>query len=613
MRIILVEFLWQTKKIISNKGFFEKDVIVSLDVESSYILKANKIPYFETYQFCNHKELWKKYKEITDRTIKITELLDEALWSTNKRYKDLNWKFFNDYHYCLKISFDQLFYYSELISRLIERFNPSEIIVADTKENLIDDNSFLIDTKISVIKYLLKTLKGDSSKIKISFVLPDQNERSIFLFFTDFKNLIKKKLKNTYYKINFLTNYYLSKPIYLSIKCFEIDRYKKLYPSESRFFLNYRHNNSRREKNIEDLNFKNFIDYLRNKTHFFDLIRHKNISFELIFYEILAKLIQQLNFLLDEYENAKGIINRIKPKCVIFQTMAPFDSAIVAFRKNCIDYKIPFVTWVHGGYGLNYSISPYDITDFRFCKNHISYGSFLKDLIEDNRNILKQLKIYKDHKIFPVGSCRLDYDNIKKNSKKILKTGNKRTVLFFYGNIIMKNHFYFGCNREKYETSFWELHYDVLCLLKKYQNKYNIIFKDYPIIGYKSLWKKVLSDIKADKISYISNEKSVNDLLKISDLNIFTWTRTAFFESLYHDSDIFAFDDDFFEKIFEGNLKDEIFYFDNVKNFLLELEKYLEVGNFYTCTKKNSRNYYLKLDGINKRDKLLNDALSKIN
>ena len=39
----------------------------------------------------------------------------------------------------------------------------------------------------------------------------------------------------------------------------------------------------------------------------------------------------------------------------------------------------------------------------------------------------------------------------------------------------------------------------------------------------------------------------------------------------YLDSDIFAFDEDLFEKIFEGNLKDEIFYFDNVK--------FLNIGN----------------------------------
>ena len=61
--------------------------------------------------------------------------MDEALWNVDKRYKDLNWKFFDDFHYPLKISFDQLFYYSELISKLIEKFDPTEIIVADTKKN----------------------------------------------------------------------------------------------------------------------------------------------------------------------------------------------------------------------------------------------------------------------------------------------------------------------------------------------------------------------------------------------------------------------------------------------------------------------------------------------
>ena len=613
MRVILVEFPWQAKEIISNKDSFKKDVVVSLDAESSYLLKSNKVAYFESYQFCNYKEFWGRYKEITDRSIKIAKFLDEALWYADKRYRDINWKFFDDHHYLLKISFDQLFYYSELISKLIKKFNPTEIIVADTNKILVNDN-FLISSEISVIKYLLKTFEDDSVKIKVSFVSQIKNEKLIFSFFENlskFRFFLKTKVVNLYYKINFLFNYYLSKPIYLSIGCFEIDRYKKLYPSESRFFLNYRHNNSRRKKNIKDLNFKNFIDYLRNKTHFFDLIRHKNISFELIFYEILAKSIQQLNFLLDEYENAKGIINRIKPKCVIFQTMVPFNSAVVAFRKNCIDLNIPIVTWAHGGYGV-VSLVGYDVTDFRFCKNHISYGPYLENEIAKDTCVLKKLELHKNQKIFPVGSCRFDYDNIKKNSKKILKTVNKRTVLFFYGSIISKNHFYFGRNREKCETSLWEFHYDVIYLLKKYQNKYNIIFKDYPN-GYKSLWKKVLSDIKAENISYISNEMKINELLRISDLNIFPWFSTPFFESLYFEPDIFIIDEDLFEKSLDENLKDEIFYFSDTKNFLLGLEKYLEVGNFYTCTKKNSRNYYLKLDGINKRDKLLNDALSKIN
>ena len=151
----------------------------------------------------------------------------------------------------------------------------------------------------------------------------------------------------------------------------------------------------------------------------------------------------------------------------------------------------------------------------------------------------------------------------------------------------------------------------VLIVYLKYQNKYNIIFKDYPK-GHQRLWKKVLLDINADKILYVSSEHSVNNLLKISDLNIMPWISTTFFEALYFDADIFVLEEDIIEKPFEEQLKNEIYYFKNNIKFLSELEKYLEIGNFYTCSNKNSKNYFLKFDGLNKRDQLLNESLSKI-
>ena len=78
-----------------------------------------------------------------------------------------------------------------------------------------------------------------------------------------------------------------------------------------------------------------------------------------------------------------------------------------------------------------------------------------------------------------------------------------------------RNHFYFGYKRENKENSLWQLHYDILKLLKNYQYKYDIIFKDYPK-GNSNLWKTVLKDIDGTQISYVSNQKKVNDLLKIS-------------------------------------------------------------------------------------------------
>ena len=180
------------------------------------------------------------------------------------------------------------------------------------------------------------------------------------------------------------------------------------------------------------------------------------------------------------------------------------------------------------------------------------------------------------------------------------------------GLLYERNNFYFGRNREKCETSIWEFHHDIFLLLKKYQNKYNIIFKDYPNRK-RNLWKRILKDINADEISFISNEHSVSDLLRISDLNILPWGSTTFFEALYFDADIFVIEEDIFEKPFEEQLKDEIFYFKNNQKFLLELSKYLEVGNFYTCDKKNSKNYFLKFEYLNNRDQILNKSLSKIN
>jgi|TARA_Y100000294_G_scaffold176738_1_gene200009 hypothetical protein len=619
VRIILVEFPWQVKEIINNKETFKKDVIVSLDPESSYILKTNEISYFETYEICNHKELWLKYKEITNRSIKITEALDEALWNTDKRFKDLNWKLFNDYHYPFKISFDQLFYYSELISELIEKFNPSEIIVADTKKILINDYFFVINSKISVIKYLLKTLEGTFNRIKISFVLPEKNEKSIVLFFNNIKknkffiiDFIKAKIKNIYYKINFTFNYYTSRPKYLSIGCYEILRYKKLYPNESKFFLSYHHDNLNKKSSINNLTFFNkFVDYLKNKTNFYELIKHKNISFKLVFHEILLKLTKQFDFLINEHNKAKKIINRVKPSCVIFQTATPFYSPNVTFRKICIDYKIPCVVWMHGGYGLTYSFSAYDVTDFRFFKNHITYGPFLEKIITNEKCVLKKLNFQKNYKLFTVGSNRLDHDNRNHVLNNNIIASKKHTLLFMSGCQLTRNQFYFGYNREKNMSSLWHFHYEILKLLKKYQDKYNIIFKDYPNRS-DSLWKRVLKDINATQISFISNQKTVNDLLQISDLNIFPWLTTAFFEALYFDADIFGMEEDLFSKHFSQKLNGELFCFNSEVKFIQELEKYLEVGKFYKCKKNNSKSYFINFNNLHNKNKLLNKALNII-
>ena len=45
-----------------------------------------------------------------------------------------------------------------------------------------------------------------------------------------------------------------------------------------------------------------------------------------------------------------------------------------------------------------------------------------------------------------------------------------------------------------------------------------------------------------------------------SDLNIFPWISSTFFEALYFKADMFVIEEDVFEKAFQQKLKDEIFY-----------------------------------------------------
>ena len=175
-----------------------------------------------------------------------------------------------------------------------------------------------------------------------------------------------------------------------------------------------------------------------------------------------------------------------------------------------------------------------------------------------------------------------------------------------------RNQFYFGYNRKKNFSQLWEFHYQVIKLLKKYEDQFNIIVKDLPNAS--GLWKNVLKDIDAKNISYISNEFSFTDLLKISDLNLFSVLSTTFFESLYFDADIFFIEDkdEIDSNIRENKLKNELFYFSDTDQYIKELDAYLNEGKFYKTKKDNSKNYFLNLKNFQKRDKLLNQALSQI-
>ena len=611
MRIIFIEFHWQVKEVLKNREKFKNDIIISLHHETSYLLMSNKIRYFETFEFCKHDELWKKYNDITKNSLNIVKVLDDTLWEIDDRFRKLKWDLFNNYYYAFKISYDQLYYYSELIYQTINKYNPSEIWVADSPEVNIN-SSCLIPLEASILKFLLGSVEEKNKRIKINYMI-DINPKNIQNIHTRLSNIIKRKLKNFVLKINFLFSYYFSQPSYISVGCDEVSIFKKLYPKDSSKFLSYKYenlNDSKLKKNW--IFFEKFLNRLKNVTNFEELITHRGISSKLIFHQIVSKITKRLDFFIYEYENSKKMVKNLKPLSVIFQTMTPFYSPNIVFRKICKDLKIPFATWTHGGSGLRNSFLHYDATDYRLSSNIISWGVHLKELLKDNKATLNQLDLQTDIKIFPVGSVRLDNNYKKYFLKKNTLKKEKPILMFAAGSYQTKNQFYFGYNRKRAE-SLWLTDYNILKLLKKYQERYQIIFKDYPNnISSPNLWKKVLKDMNANNILYISNQKNLYTLLNSSDLVILPYMNSTFFDALYFDADIFVVEGDIFEKPFKQQFKDEIFYFKDEDKFKLNLEKYLEEGKFYQCRKKKSRNYFLNFDELNNRDKLLNEALNSI-
>ena len=126
------------------------------------------------------------------------------------------------------------------------------------------------------------------------------------------------------------------------------------------------------------------------------------------------------------------------------------------------------------------------------------------------------------------------------------------------------------------------------------------------------MWKNIINDLDSD-IKLITTEKTINDLLIESDLSIFPWVSTTFFESLYHEQDIFLLEEDIFIDPFLKDIKNEIYCFTDFNEFKKSLTLYLNEGIFYKRSKNLSKNYFINFNYNNERKiKDLKNFLNKL-
>ena len=168
MKVLIIEFLWQAEKIFKENIVKKYDLIISLDPESSYFLQKKSIKYFESDQIFEDEYILRNYEKLSLNSIEICSLIDKELLKIDDNFKNLNWEIFNDFHYNIKLTYDQLIYFQEVFSKLFEKYDVKEITVCQC--SILSFENRFISSEISVLELLLKTLDLDKKNITLSIM-----------------------------------------------------------------------------------------------------------------------------------------------------------------------------------------------------------------------------------------------------------------------------------------------------------------------------------------------------------------------------------------------------------------------------------------------------------
>ena len=135
-----------------------------------------------------------------------------------------------------------MYYYSELISTILRKYDPTEIVIANSK-NISFKESLTLNPNSSVLKFIL--ISHSNPKYKISYMnLEDKKYSNSFFNFTFGQprylltiNNLKKKVNGKLHEWKFIFNYFFFNAKYFSIGCQEVERLKRLYPNCSNMNL----------------------------------------------------------------------------------------------------------------------------------------------------------------------------------------------------------------------------------------------------------------------------------------------------------------------------------------------------------------------------------------
>lgn len=555
--IFFIEFLEDLeflKKLLNKK---KKLIIISTNPYVSNQLNKYKINFQEFHSFYDYKI---NYPNFLKQTLNINKLIEKDFFSIYNKFNKFKWNIIESFFYPIKICYDQLFYNTYCLNKIFKNFKIKNVYVR--KNKTVKFKNFIFTNNQSILYNLLNSKKD--IKINIIQVKKDKSHKEdrIFSF-----GQIKNKLNVSYLLNLFLIiKLKISNNNIISLESPEVTSLIKKYPGYIKNIVTLSF--SKNKLNYSELPSENtnFIKKLKRNTKLKKFLNVNDFDITKLFLLQIENISCTFDHIFKKFLFFDKLINKKNTKLILFKTTAPFEIENIYFKKICDIKKIPKVVWCHGGY-CSLEMEGYDVTDFKDCENHFSYGKYLNK-ITSKKFFLPKLIYKKKYNSYNIGSPYINLNFKSKNDNYLKK------IIFIRGNNENYNQFYFPDPRGNKMSLFCGLNKSILNILGKYQYNYEIIFKDYPNSSDKEFWRNYLIENNMNNIKYITNEISLNKVLDNNQLVILPWMSTTFFQSLPFKNKIFVYEKSMYTKAF-SKCGSEIKYFTKKNLFLNSLKSFL--------------------------------------
>ena len=557
-----------------------KDIVLTINQDVISLCADNGISNVDIESIFSPHELFDSYVPLTGLVRQIEESIKTCF---QNKINNQSSEVFGWFNYLLKILIDQIILNKRLIEKSLSYYSINKIVICKDV-SLKFTNQLIIDSSVSMLSLVAQDIASNNQIVidktyannslnnkSISYFSFGQSRGSLYKFLVHQPIFESKliKLRSYLRDLRFFSSIFIhktlsKKPYFLSVECRELDSLSS----------------NLRGYGVEVMNFNSeFVFKVDEKkaVRLGQIILDGEFCYEgFDFREYLVKFSGLVAINAKRLLIKKKIVSKLlsysKPSCVFVQTLSAFNINSMIVNSIANEIHVKLYCWMHGGYGGYFSLSGFDVTDFRHTKNHIVYGEAAKDAITNKKSILRSLYPDKDFNVKILGSPFIESFNYKKK----ISQKTKKKVVFSLPGIAYPNSYYFGYDRP-YDFLNWQIEIKkIIIALSEYEDTFDITIKDYPNSPQKYYVKKILKKIGKNKIQYLSYEQSYLETLFDVDVLIYPWVSTSLMEGFQTNADILVFDDSRMLSKSKKILSNLSIFETNIDKFISELHSYFQ-------------------------------------